>query len=180
MSHRHYRHSIAVAVLGAGASLCGSCSVAPTPSMRELVPTTIDGWAADGETLVYNSLGELTARINGGAPFFFDRGVQSAVFQDYESGPEEMFLKLEIYRVGSPEEACALRDDVYMERPISLPEVGDKVRLAEHLVGALALDFCTGNLYAKVIITTKTAVARKEILRFAAILFDMLIGRASR
>lgn len=176
MNHRHNRHSIAVAVVvvGACASLFGSCSAAPTVSMRELVPTPIDGWAADGETLVCNSLGELTARINGGAPFFFDRGVHSAVFQDYESVPEEMFLKLEIYRVGSPEEACALRDDVYMERPISVPEIGDKVRIAENLVGAFALDFCTGNLYAKVTITAKTAVARQEIVRFAVILFNRL------
>jgi len=137
------------------------------PSSQEM-----PGWFMDGEPVVCSSLGELSRQINGGAPFYIDRGAKKIIFQDYINTDNTVFISLEIYQTGNNRQAEKLFHDIYVDSPVFLPDIGTKSRIADKLIGVYALDFVKNSMYARMTITKKTDLSREDLERFAQVLSE--------
>ncbi|MFC1888783.1 DUF6599 family protein [Thermodesulfobacteriota bacterium] len=146
---------------------CASTGI-NTAKVRALVPIDheVSGWTRDGGEIVCQNLAELTQRINGGAPFFIDRGVRRVVFQDYQK-TGGTYINLEIYQTETSSQAERIFRDYYVDQPVELNEIGSTARLADNLIGVYFLDFYQSNFYVRLTITEKTGTAKNDLVLFA-------------
>lgn len=128
----------------------------------------IQGWEKDGEAVTCHGLDELINAINGGAPFYTDRGVTTVVFQDYATLENASLIKLEIYQLSEETQAATLYKDVYVEEPEILTDIGKQARLAPKLIGTYSVDFHKGDIYVRVTITAKDETAKATIIKVAS------------
>jgi hypothetical protein len=124
-------------------------------------------WSKDGELIICNSLSELARLINGGAPFYIERGAKRVVFQDYKNAKRDIYINLEIYQMGNNKEAESLFNDVFVDQPIYLPDIGERCRMAIRLIGVYSMDFFKENIYARLTITEKSDASKNELENFA-------------
>ncbi len=144
--------------------------------ISDIVPSNIEvnNWVVDGEMARCNNHGELARLINGGAVFFIDRGVKSAVFQDYINKHRNTYLNLELYQADSSAQVAKILDDSYMEHPVFLTDIGENIRMANRLIGVYFVDFYKDNIYVKLTITEKTDQSRQEIIDFAKAVYNKI------
>jgi hypothetical protein len=161
--------------------LLNACDMGSAPQINTIAPALltpmIDGWAKDGDKVECNNLAELSRQINGGAPFFIDRGAKKIIFQDYTN--TKRIINLEIYQMGNKDQAKTLYNDVYVEKPIAASDIGETARISAHLVGAYAIDFINDNYYSKLTILEKSAEAKTEIDKFAKTLSKKMQGSSN-
>ena len=165
--------TIALCFLIMGACMASSAvkeeSIGLLPADRE-----ISGWVKAGSAIQCNSLAELAQQINGGAPFFIDRGAKLVIFQDYTRQGREALLTLEIYEMGNMAQAEKLFNDIYVEDPVSLSDISHNARLASKLIGVYVIDFIKNNFYLRVTINQKNSDTKKDLEQFAAIISDKI------
>ena len=127
----------------------------------------VRGWSKDGEFIVCNSLAELARQINGGAPFYTERGAEKVVFQDYKNAKKDVYINLEIYQMGNNTEAETLFNDVFVDQPTYYSDIGERCRMASRLIGVYSMDFFKENIYARLTITEKSDASKNDLENFA-------------
>ncbi len=154
------------------------CATGSSPNLltMDMIPSGdgISGWMKDGEAVQCNSLGELSRQINGGAPFYVDRGAQSAIFQDYQKAGQSAYINLVIYQMENHEQATNLMKDVFMDDPFPLFDIGSQCRLAPKLIGVYSVDLVENNMYARATISEKNDESREALIGFARIVSSKL------
>jgi hypothetical protein len=134
----------------------------------------VKGWAKGGDIMVCNNLAELTRQINGGAPFYIERGAIKVLFQEFENANKDAYINIEIFQMGNHNQAERLFDEVFVDRPIFLSDIGEKARMADNLIGVYSIDFFKGNFYSRLTITEKSNESKIELENFAKIISDKI------
>ncbi len=152
-------------------ALMSSCATAPSAVNNTnkliLLNQDVDGWARDGETIVCSNLAELSRQINGGASYYFDKGARKVIFQDFKKPDGDAYINCEIYQMKKQEMAEDIFNDSFVEQPVSLPEIGEKARLAGNLIGVYSIDFFKDNVYTRLVISEKNDKSKEELHNFA-------------
>ncbi len=158
--------------------LLSSCATT-SPIKRnaaDLVPENqeLKGWLKDGKVIQCTNLAELTRQINGGAPFYIERGAKEVIFQDYKIADSDVIITLEIYKMGKKSQAEKLFNDVFVEQPESLSNIGEKARMAGNLIGVYSIDFSKDVFYSRITITEKNNTSKNELEKFAILISDKI------
>lgn len=151
-----------------------SSALAETSALLKLIPNDneIAGWSRDGKAFIALEKGALFDFINGGAPFYIERGVVEAVFQDYIR--KDLNLSLEIYRTKDAENTKKIYADIYVEDPEILNDVGTAGRFVGNLVGVYMIEYYEQSFFVRLIITEKSAASKKAIFKFAWIVSEKI------
>ena len=147
----------------------------PEVDLVELLPEDdeIEGWVKEGEPNRAYDLGSLSRLINGEAPFYLDRGMKTALFQEFNMS-DEVWISVEIYLVEEPEGAEKIYKDRNISSPTMLEGMGEDVRLAENLIGAYLLEFSKSSYFVKLTTTNKSKVARDGVVSFAQSIYNKI------
>ena len=149
-------------------SFC-SPALAGESSLLNCIPNNdeVPGWIRDGEAYIAINEGALFNFINGGAPFYLERGVVEAGFQDFIQN--DLSLELEIYRTKNEESTKRLYDDIYVENPRLLKDMGTAGRFAASLVGVYMVEYWQQSFFVRLTISEKSAASKETILKFARV-----------
>jgi hypothetical protein len=147
-------------------------SVKPGPetlSLLSVLPEDgeIPQWTREGKPFLARGLDELVQQMNGGAPFYTERGVRESAFQDYVHMNDSIWINVELHRTSTPKQAKQLYSDVYAESPSLLPDLGDGGRSLPNLIGAYTVEFLKGPVYARLTITNKSEKSKAALHLFA-------------
>ncbi len=132
-----------------------------------LTPNNVIGWELD-ETYIASNADSLMARINGGAPFYLDRGSKEVLFQEYTKGRQ--YVSLELYRMSDRKSAKILYHDINEIKPEPLTNIGTEGRFDGSLVGNYLVEFHNKNFFIRLMISQKSPASKKTILKFASII----------
>ncbi|MCP4021456.1 MAG: hypothetical protein GY729_06420 [Desulfobacteraceae bacterium] len=146
------------------------------PKLVSILPkdNEIPSWKKEAKAFVAKGFDELAQRINGGAPFYIDRGVKKSVFQNYINENNDIWIELIFHQTATIKEAKRLYQDIYAESPEFLPSLGDGGRKLPKLIGAYALEFRKGSVFVNLTITDKSAKSQTVLMSFAKKISDKL------
>lgn len=127
----------------------------------------ISGWRADEPVFVALDLAELTSRINGGAPYYIDRGVVDSAFCTYVSDGGSL-LEIQVYRAAFEKQARDLYEDGMPSgySPLDLPS-GEGF-IEKGTFGALSARIIVGQTYALLWVNGMDQAARAALTDFAS------------
>ncbi len=128
----------------------------------------IAGWGID-DTFYAGDADSLMARINGGAPFYIERGAQEVLFLEYGNG--ESYLSVELYRMESKGHAARLYIDIDSVEPEPVTGLGNAARYDGSLMGTDLVEFQNKDYFVRLMIT-QAAQSRETILKFARSISD--------
>ena len=134
----------------------------------------IAGWKREGQPFLARGHEDLAKQINGGAPFYIDRGVVESVFQDYINKENTIRITIELHQTAIAAEARRLYDDIYAESPSPLHNLGNEGRRLPKLIGAYSLQFWKGPVYAALTIYDKSLESQAALLSFAKVIAHKL------
>jgi len=126
----------------------------------------IEGWVRDGDLYIATDEGSLSEFINGAAPFYIEHGALEAGFQDYINA--DVFLTVELYRMGEEAQAEQLLADIHADDPESLDNVHGKGRFVGSYIGVYLIEFRQDTYFVRLNVADKSEVSKKAILTFAA------------
>ena len=137
-------------------------------AILDLLPENddISGWLRDGDPILATDMDSLAMLINGAAPFYLERGVVEALFQDYINH-DDLFLTLEIYRMPTQEQARQLYADIEADKPEQLEQIGNEARLMSGVIDAYLLEFWQKTFFIRLTIDEKSAYSKEVIVNFA-------------
>ncbi|OGP52112.1 MAG: hypothetical protein A2Y79_12495 [Deltaproteobacteria bacterium RBG_13_43_22] len=127
----------------------------------------IAGWKREGQPFLARGFADLAKQINGGAPFYIERGVVESVFQDYINKKNTIRINIVLHQTAIAAEARRLYHDSYAESPLPLHILGNEGRGLPKLIGAYSLQFCKGPVYADLTISDKSLESQAALLSFA-------------
>ncbi len=138
-------------------------------SIVDLLPTNeqFEGWAREGDYIKCEDPDCLMNQIDGAAPFYVDHGAKVVLFQDYQHSPSNMWLTLEIYQMGSKEQAETLFVDAPIANPTPIEKLGDGARKDEKLIGVYLLEFWQDEFFIRIAIDSKEDEAKEAVILFA-------------
>ncbi len=172
---------LALIVLLLGVSAIGCISKqnekeSEKPKLVSILPKDheIPSWKKEAKTFVAKGFDELAQRINGGAPFYIDRGVKKSVFQNYINENNDIWIEVTFHQTATIEEAKQLYQDIYAESPEILSSLGDGGRKLPKLIGAYALEFRKGFVYVNLTISDKSTKSETVLMSFAKKIADKL------
>ena len=150
--------------------------VPEAPSLISVLPKDdeIPEWKREGRPFLASGLAELALQINGGAVFYIDRGVRESAFQDYVHEGNSIWISVELHRTTHAREADRLYVDTYAESPSLLSSLGDGGRALPNLIGAYAIEFRKGSVFAKLSVTDNSQESRAVLLSFARTIAEKL------
>ncbi len=139
------------------------------PSLVSALPEgdEIPGWKREGEPFVARGMAGLAQQINGGAPFYIDRGVQESVFHEYANEDNSIWISVVLHQTARLKDAESLYRDIYAESPLSLPDLGKEGRALPELIGAYSIEFIKGPVFAKLTVNNKAETCQSLLLSFA-------------
>jgi hypothetical protein len=127
----------------------------------------IAGWKREEQPFLARGFEDLAKQINGGAPFYIDRGVVESVFQDYVNKENTIWINIVLHQTAMTAEAKRLYHDIYAESPSPLHDLGNEGRGLPKLIGAYSLQFWKGPVYAELTISDKSLESQAALLSFA-------------
>ncbi len=170
------RSAFAIGLVAATVAACTALSGAPRsgeklphPFLSTFFPEDgeIPGWRADEPVFVALDLAELTSRINGGAPYYIDRGVVDSAFCTYVSDGGSL-LEVQVYRAGVEKQARDLYEDGMPSgySPLDLPS-GEGF-IEKGTFGALSARIVVGQTFALLWVNGMDPAARMALVDFAS------------
>jgi len=159
----------AVAACTARPAVINPAGEAASPPFSSFFPADdeVPGWRADEEVFVARDLAELTSRIDGGAPYYFDRGVREAAFRTYAAGAGEI-LEIEVYRTGRDEQALILYEERSPSATVPLDLPAGEGWIEEGGFGSYSATLHVGRHFALLWVTVKDEPARTALVDFAS------------
>jgi hypothetical protein len=127
----------------------------------------IAGWKREEQPFLARGFEDLAKVMNGGAPFYIDRGVVESVFQDYVNKENTIRINIELHQTAVAAEAKRLYHDIYAESPSALHNLGKEGRRLPKLIGAYSVHFWKGPVYAALTISDKSLESQAALLSFA-------------
>jgi hypothetical protein len=127
----------------------------------------IAGWKREEQPFLARGSEDLAKMMNGGAPFYIDRGVVESVFQDYVNKENTIRINIELHQTAIAAEARRLYHDIYAESPSPLHNLGNEGRRLPKLIGAYSFQFWKGPVYAALTISDKSLESQAVLLSFA-------------
>jgi hypothetical protein len=127
----------------------------------------IAGWKREEQPFLARGFEDLAKQVNGGAPFYIDRGVVESVFQDYVNKEKTIWINIVLHQTAMAAEATRLYHDIYAESPSPLHDLGNEGRGLPNLIGAYSLQFLKGSVYAELTISDKSPESQATLLSFA-------------
>jgi hypothetical protein len=127
----------------------------------------IAGWKRDEPPFLAGGFEDLAKMMDGGAPFYIDRGVVESVFQDYVNKENTIRLNIELHQTANAEKTKRLYHDIYAESPSPLHKLGNEARRLPKLIGAYSIQFWKGPVYVSLTITDKSLQSQAALLAFA-------------
>jgi hypothetical protein len=127
----------------------------------------IAGWMREEQPFLARGHEDLAKQINGGAPFYIDRGVVESVFQDYVNKENTIRITIELHQTAIAAEARRLYHDIYAESPLPLHNLGNEGRGLPNLIGAYSIQFWKGPVYASLTVSDKSLESQAVLLSFA-------------
>lgn len=143
---------------------------AASPALQSFLPQNgeIQGFQREGETSFGQGLNGLAAIIDGGAEAYVKLGAVAGVFQDYAIEHEARErVTVTVYQA---EDAGRLYREIYPGRSQTLPGIGEGARSRLDLFGATELDFCQGNYYVELVVTSAQPEALENLRSFAEVI----------
>ncbi len=146
--------------------LASNSLAASEKEMMTLTPldNEVTGWELE-ETYFAGDAESLMARINGGGPFYVDRGSKEVLFQEYYKGSQ--YVSLEVYRMADKASAKKLYADINAIRPEPLKDLGDEARFDGSLIGSYLVEFRNREFFVRLMISQKSTLSKKVIFKFA-------------
>ncbi len=147
-------------------ALVSNSTEASEKDMKALTPpdNEIAGWELD-ETYFASDAESLMARINGGGPFYIERGSKEVLFQEYTKGSQ--YVSLEVYRMADKTSAGKLYSDINAIKPESRKDLGDEGRFDGGLIGNYLVEFRHREFFVRLMISQKSTISKNAILAFA-------------
>jgi hypothetical protein len=145
-----------------GSGLKKSILISVLPEDDEIV-----GWKREEQPFLAIGFKDLAKMIDGGAPFYIDRGVVESVFQDYANIDNNIWINIMLHKTGNVTEARRLYHDSYAESPSVLRDLGNEGRGLPKLIGAYSIHFRKGPVYVELNISNKSQASRAVLLSFA-------------
>lgn len=136
----------------------------------------IASWKREGQPFLARGFEGLAKQINGGAPFYIERGVLESVFQDYINKGHAIRISVVLHQTAVASEAKRLYHDIYAESPLPLHNLGNEGRGLPKLIGAYSLQFWKGPVYADLTISDKSPESQAALLSFAEAIADKLLN----
>ena len=173
---RAIRSALTIGLVAVAIAACTALSGAPRsgdetppPSLSTFFPEDgeIPGWRADEPVFVALDLADLTSRINGGAPYYIDRGVVDSAFCTYVSDGGSL-LEVQVYRAGVEKQARDLYEEGMPSgySPLDLPS-GEGF-IEKGTFGALSARITVGQTFALLWVNGMDQAARAALVDFAS------------
>lgn len=140
--------------------------------LKKLTPSDNDipGWGID-DTFYAEDADSLMARINGGAPFYLERGAQEVLFLEYRNG--KSYLSVELYKMDNRKSARSIYVDLNSVESEQVIRLGDATRYDGSLIGTGLVEFINKDYFVRLIIT-QAVQSKQTILEFTRSISDKI------